>query len=151
MPPGFHEYLFLFTARPSFIFPMTSTTLFISQVCCQEPIARAVVDGGRDIGHLGGAAGVEPFVPVVSSHFIRHFLVTKLSPPVEAAESRPDWSEEKGAKCCSKLSGHAAVDCKVDRIRQADDDIDEQNDVSDQPVVQELNNTRGYCVQCGDT
>ena len=42
----------------------------------------------------------------------------------------------------SKIPWHAAVDGKVKTIRQTYDDIDEQNDFSNKPVVQEVNNTK---------
>ena len=45
----------------------------------------------------------------------------------------------------NEVPGHAAVDGKVEGIRQADDDIDEEDDVTNQLVVKEFNNTE----ECG--
>ena len=42
--------------------------------------------------------------------------------------------------------GHAAIDGKVERVGGVDDDIDEQDDVTDKVVVEEFNNTMNKAI-----
>ena len=63
---------------------------------------------------------------------------------------RCTFGEEQLLKSLPELLGHAAVDAKVERVGEADEEVDEDDDVLDNLVVEKLVDGGGHDVQDGD-
>ena len=63
---------------------------------------------------------------------------------------RCTFGEEQLLKSLPELLGHAAVDTKVERVGEADEEVDEDDDGLDNLVVEKLVDGGGHDVQDGD-